>query len=332
MKCTGIVYDKMMQGLLKPSFNIDGRVKPIEVEKFIGEVKASSKRQYAVFRLQVDVNSAETASSYTRFCDEYVKAVRLGVCPVAGSSKDVQVYIVPPGLKKTMSVLSAVEDGGFGCLYAMVTFKNNGPDRMVKASQEIDASSFGGDPKRAQPAPSVSTMGTGGLGLGWLPPSGSSTPSIQPGSFPFPNPIANPNPNPPPPQAPGVVPSHNPNLPLQPLGPPPNDQAEMILRVAHFCAGKGVQTLKEMQSRERSRELMPFLYEESGEGYKEFIKALRQCVKNKSGSGAGAPPSSSFPLNSSSNNHSNFHSHNQGNQGHQGGNNNGNQRRGSRFN
>jgi hypothetical protein len=41
-------------------------------------------------------------SPYQKYCDEMVKDKRAGICNV---SKDVQIYIVPPSLKKNVTVL-----------------------------------------------------------------------------------------------------------------------------------------------------------------------------------------------------------------------------------
>lgn len=51
-----------------------------------------------------------------------------------------------------------------------------------------------------------------------------------------------------------------------------------MLKVANFCATKGLHSLQTLKEKEESRTLMPFLFEENP-GYAEFNKALDECMQ-----------------------------------------------------
>lgn len=57
----------------------------------------------------------------------------------------------------------------------------------------------------------------------------------------------------------------------------PQEQRDMIEKVAQFCASKGVETLKALRDKEESKKLMPFLYD-GAPGHTDFLAALKRHV------------------------------------------------------
>jgi hypothetical protein len=140
MKTTALVSDSRLQGLLKADFNIDGRTKIPEVERFTQELLQSGRRILgtAVFVANDSSSSGGPAvtSGYRRFCDEFTKDQRAGMCTV---SDIVQVYLVPPTFKSSISLLktltlsgeSKLSSMGLGVIWGIVTSREKGSDAFI---------------------------------------------------------------------------------------------------------------------------------------------------------------------------------------------------------
>jgi hypothetical protein len=61
----------------------------------------------------------------------------------------------------------------------------------------------------------------------------------------------------------------------------PQDEKSRMLKIATFCATKGIHNLQMLREKEESKNLMPFLYE-NNPGYAEFSKVLKECLESKS--------------------------------------------------
>jgi hypothetical protein len=113
--------------MVKTTFNIDGRTRIAELDKFIGEVLARNSKYLGVFTLSV---KEADLGSYQKLCDELTKDNRAGISNV---SDTVQVYIIPPTLVTSIQILQDKElkhmEGmpKYGLLYGVAITKEAGP-------------------------------------------------------------------------------------------------------------------------------------------------------------------------------------------------------------
>jgi hypothetical protein len=132
-----------MQGLVPSNLTIDGRTRILDLEKFINELLPLGKKLVLPFKLIVDRLQHSNVSACQRFCDEFSRDQRAGMCNVTASSS--QVYIVPAALKSTVSLLNVFQheaDGSSLVLYAIIVSKEaSGPASLVTMDPESLSSS-----------------------------------------------------------------------------------------------------------------------------------------------------------------------------------------------
>lgn len=132
IKTSALVNEKKVQGLVKSMFNIDGRSRIAETERFVNEVLALNKKTVAIVVFLVVDPSPEAGNNYLKLCDEFGKAEKVGMCNISDA---VQLYLVPPRLHHTMSVLKDVKMDSFGTLdryfLGIVVSKENAPAQYV---------------------------------------------------------------------------------------------------------------------------------------------------------------------------------------------------------
>lgn len=135
---------RRVQGLVKGLFNIDGRTKIVELERFLGEVLAHGKKTVAIAMFLVPPDNAPAAisssASYQKFVEEFTSAERAGLC---NASSTVQVYLVPPALQLSISVLRDIRMDSFPrnpskpaefqhqLLFAVIVSKELGPPQYT---------------------------------------------------------------------------------------------------------------------------------------------------------------------------------------------------------
>lgn len=132
---------RRMQGMLKASINVDFRTRIAEVERFISEVLAQGKKTVAIVLFVVpSAHAAASSSSYRKFCEEFTTAQRVGMSNV---SDVLQLYLVPPALQSSISILRDVRLDAFPrqsiaptefqhqILFGIVVSKENGPSQFV---------------------------------------------------------------------------------------------------------------------------------------------------------------------------------------------------------
>lgn len=130
-------YYRRLQGCVKNTFNIDGRTKIAELDKFVKDLLAANKKIVGTFALLI---SESCADSYKKFCDEFVKDQRAGISNVTDT---VQVYLIPPALKNAIHILQplALENvsnlRGHGLLYGVIVGKAPGPTHITERNHAV---------------------------------------------------------------------------------------------------------------------------------------------------------------------------------------------------
>lgn len=126
INASAMVNDKRVQGSVKPTFNIDGRTRIKELDRFAQDVIASGRKIVAVCVFLV-FHDGSADSSYNKFCDEFTRDSRAGISNV---SDGVQAYVIPPGLKDSVSILQGVKFHSHlpntGVLFGVIITKESG--------------------------------------------------------------------------------------------------------------------------------------------------------------------------------------------------------------
>ena len=310
MKTTALVSDARLQGLIKSDFNIDGRTRIAEVERFTQELKQSNRRILgtAVF-LASDANSlassgkGDASGSYRRFCDEFTKDERAGMCTV---SENVQVYLVPPSFKKSISLLKGLNligeqklsSMGVGVIWAIVTAREKGPDNFT--NDNVNKSFPFGKYSLAVTYISILIILTFYFGFTYLdvdsfvpPPAIGTTTSpstpfvpqslpsslLAPSAFGAASIVG---------QQPRVANPTIATVPLNASAPtaltglhqvaPQVLDIQRIRQVAEEIARSGVAALQSAQNQPNAKQTMPFLFN-GNPGYTEFMSALKGAVE-----------------------------------------------------
>lgn len=123
-----------MQGAVKNSFNIDGRTKIADLDKYIKESIAANRKILSTFTFVINKSCTE---SYRKLCDEFVKDQRAGISNV---SDTVQVYLIPPPLKSAIQLLqhlSLANIGQANILYGVIVGKAPGPSQYTDRDHVI---------------------------------------------------------------------------------------------------------------------------------------------------------------------------------------------------
>jgi len=309
IECVAYSTNSQVQNLVRPKFDIEGRTKIEELDKYIKDVLQQGKKAVAVCVLLVEASQAGPGSGYVKFCEEFCKDRRAGTSNITKTGS-VSFYTIPPQLKKFISVLSSAPDRSEGdneaVLYGVIIAKDielskrlNAvpaiiqPASTVKASTILSSSSTSGsdsqpDVLKTVPIKNVDLIETSSRPIvapPLLPPPKSSIPTLLPKTTAFSN-------------LPLKLPT--PSLPIGPTSslkglefgsglkssnqPAPQDEKtrkETMLKIANFCATKGIHNLQMLREKEESKNLMPFLYE-NNPGYAEFSKILKECLESKS--------------------------------------------------
>eukprot|EP01039_Chlorochromonas_danica_P002233 gene2233-2441_t len=145
MNATAMTNERRVQGAVKPTFNIDGRTRIKELDRFIQEVIATGRKMVATCAFLVFHNGLPDCS-YNKFCDEFTRDQRAGISNVAES---VQLYVIPPALKDSVQILTSLKLvsalPNTGVLYGLIVAKESGPAAIVNslhASLPFTVSSF----------------------------------------------------------------------------------------------------------------------------------------------------------------------------------------------
>jgi hypothetical protein len=138
LKVTGLISERRLQGVINSTFGITGRSRVAQIEDSINDAIRSGRRIIATIAFLVN-DAAGATSNYSKFCDEYTRNQRIGMCIVSGT---VQLYIVPPSLQSTITCLkpfSISNSNAMGTrrlLWAVAVVKNEvGPDHYTAESR-----------------------------------------------------------------------------------------------------------------------------------------------------------------------------------------------------
>jgi hypothetical protein len=305
--CVGATVDRRINGLVTAVANVDGRVKIDQVEKFLNDLLQKTSRKLIVSFRMFASRDQPADSPYHAFCREFTDNQRAGMCNI---SKEVQLYIIPPALKRSLSLLHNAEeysDTGRS-LYAIVVSREFGPERFVKQSStvvdmnrppapedlpEYDAaalptlvkqSSFQGQPSKAAPSSSSSSAAGGSAGS-----SSATSPIASAAAKRSPFPIA----------AASSSSSSRPAAAGDGTAATATKQVrneqggdDVIRKVARFCAENGASTISILREKPEAPSVMPFLFE-GQPGYNTFIGILKDILAGMNvpvGSNPLAPP------------------------------------------
>lgn len=127
-----------MQRLLRPQFDVEGRTKIEELEKYIKDVIQQRKKIIATCILVIDAANAGPGSGYEKFCEEFAKDRRVGISNITKTGS-VNFYTIPPVLKKDISILSSFpdEDATTTVLYGVIIAKDLEISKMIVAVPSI---------------------------------------------------------------------------------------------------------------------------------------------------------------------------------------------------
>lgn len=127
-----------MQRLLRPQFDIEGRTKIEELEKYIKDVIQQGKKVVSSCVLIVDPSHSGQDSGYHKFCEEFVKDRRAGISNITKTAS-VCVYTIPPLLKKNLTILSTFpdEDPSISVLYGVIIAKDLEMSKKIVAVPSI---------------------------------------------------------------------------------------------------------------------------------------------------------------------------------------------------
>jgi hypothetical protein len=104
------------------------------LEKFIIQSSASGRKIIATCRIFVRKESA-LVSTYSKLCREFTDDRKAGLQNVR---ENVQVYIVPPQLKGSVSILRSIDgDDCSHTLYGIIVSREEGPSKYVHAVNDI---------------------------------------------------------------------------------------------------------------------------------------------------------------------------------------------------
>lgn len=139
---------RQLQGILKSSCAIEGRVKLEEFQRIVNKIntlrndpRCTSKKHIAVFKMFVhgaDRPGSHAADAYAQFCTEFTRDKRVALSNLGGGSA--QLYVVPPELQDCLSMfatLDAIPDSlgsSTAVLYGLITSKEVGPAKYVNAT------------------------------------------------------------------------------------------------------------------------------------------------------------------------------------------------------
>lgn len=152
--------------------NIEGRTKIHDLEKFLLEVKAQSRKVAVPFRIYAAKN-LQSSSGFHRFVEEFSRDRRAGVCNSAGL-QGVQLYIVPPSLQSALSMLREFNfpTDKERALYGIAITKEVGPPHLTNAAVQTVDLLNPPEPLESVMAPQTAASSNG--------PSSTSAPSIAP--------------------------------------------------------------------------------------------------------------------------------------------------------
>jgi len=141
MKVTAMVNEKRVQGCVKNVFNIDGRTRIAELDKFVKELISLNRKIVATTTFLVNnVQANDSTNSYTKFCEEFSKDERAGISNI---ENHVQVYIIPPALKAHISILKTLQPDNTaimqnqGLLFGIIVSKTPGPSAIVNRHHPV---------------------------------------------------------------------------------------------------------------------------------------------------------------------------------------------------
>ncbi len=123
-----------MQGLLRSTISIEGRTRVAELERFVQQIVSAGRKSVVPFRFYTHKNLG-SSSGYQKFCEEFVRDGRAGVSNIADQ---VQVYILPPALKDSITVLqnyNIIKDVD-RALYGLIITKESGPTEYTTGAIE----------------------------------------------------------------------------------------------------------------------------------------------------------------------------------------------------
>lgn len=150
MICTGSLNDRRVQGLLDVQFNIDGRTRIGELERFLNEVIARGKKIVSIVYLSFNNSDIASKNTYDTFCSEFTHNEKSGMCNI---NDRVQLHLVPPSLKNRITFLNQsshrfndgsdsdsdddddVSRGYNKVLYGIIVSKEVGPYIYVNADE-----------------------------------------------------------------------------------------------------------------------------------------------------------------------------------------------------
>lgn len=125
---------------MKSTFNIDGRTRIGELEKFVNELITANRKIVATVTFLVGhVSMNDPNNSYHKFCEEFTKDERAGISN--SSETGVQVYIIPPALKAQISILKGLQPDNTammqnqGLLFGLIVSKSSGPKDLIHRHQ-----------------------------------------------------------------------------------------------------------------------------------------------------------------------------------------------------
>jgi hypothetical protein len=126
---------------VRPKFDIEGRTKIEELDKYIKDVLQQGKKAVAVCVLLVEASRAGPGSGYVKFCEEFCKDRRAGTSNITKTGS-VSFYTVPPQLKKFISILSSAPDRSEGdsesVLYGVIIAKDIELSKRLNAVPAIN--------------------------------------------------------------------------------------------------------------------------------------------------------------------------------------------------
>ena len=114
------LFNSKIKRVLKDTLLIEGRVKIVDMNKFLNEVITLKKKSLIKFKLTA---TDESRYLLDKFCEEYEKDSRAGVCNIGEGGT---VYIIPPSFQKLVSCLTK-DKIGKSSVFAVLVIKSINP-------------------------------------------------------------------------------------------------------------------------------------------------------------------------------------------------------------
>jgi hypothetical protein len=279
--CFLFFFGRQLQGILTNPCNVDGRVKLEEFQRIVSKLVAMAndarirgglvpnRKYFSVFKMFVKGGGqvgTDAHKSYSQFCTEFTRDQRIALSNLGGAGS--QLYVLPPALRDTVAVFAAVAgvqqspllhpdpaDAG-AVLYGVLTSKDLGPE------QYVNAGFFSRAADSMQLPLSANTTGSGSKPVP-LPPRPPAVAAPAPPVVPVVRP-------------PVAAPAPTPAAPVAPVAAAAVAE-DPIRKVANFCAAKGVQMIRDLQAKPKTKEVMPFLFEGHPD-HGKFLAALKEAL------------------------------------------------------